>query len=160
MNRFKQLLIDKDLSAYWKQMDQLEQERIYCRHGLTHALDVARIGYILILEEQKAISKELFYTTALLHDLGRIKQYENGVSHHEAGVKIACEFLEKYGYTVDEIALICDAISSHKHGPDEEAYVLADVLYRADKLSRNCFACQAQDTCYWAQEKRNQTIEF
>ncbi len=160
MKRFKQLLQDEELLQLWQRMEELEKERIYCRHGLSHALDVARIGYIIILEEQYGISKEIFYTTALLHDLGRVLQYEKGISHHEAGVQIAREYLVRHGFKENEIELICDAISSHKHGPEHSAYQLADVLYRGDKLSRNCFACKAQDTCYWAQEKRNQTIEI
>ena len=32
------------------------------------------------------------------------------------------------------------------------------VLYRADKLSRNCFLCDAREDCYWPEERKNRTI--
>ena len=32
------------------------------------------------------------------------------------------------------------------------------VLYKADKLSRNCFACKMYDACYWTEETKNHTI--
>ena len=35
---------------------------------------------------------------------------------------------------------------------------LADYLYRADKLSRNCFVCKAKDKCKWSEEKKNATL--
>ncbi len=169
MNKFNELIGDSELLSMYERMDELESDRIYCRHGITHSLDVARIGYIMMIEEEirlcdeekLAISdKELIYITALLHDLGRIKQYEDGESHHKAGVEIAKHFLEKHGFDKRETELILDAIASHKHGEGELSYRLSEVLYRADKLSRNCFSCEAADTCYWENEKRNMKLMF
>ncbi|MGI6684337.1 MAG: HD domain-containing protein [Bacillota bacterium] len=63
--------------------EQQEINREFCCHQMQHALDVARIYYILFLEKyQDGISsdlknmsvdqtKELIYATALLHDIGR-----------------------------------------------------------------------------------------
>lgn len=160
MNRVDKLLADSGVKELFFRMDELEKDRIYCKHGIEHALDVARIGYLMILEKQLPIEKELFYVTAILHDLGRVAQYENGASHHEAGVEVAKEILGRLDFSQDEIGLITSAIATHRHGPQEPSYQLAFVLYKADKLSRNCFCCQAVDTCYWKEDARNASILY
>ncbi len=43
------------------------------------------LPYIRALEENYPVSKELIYCTALLHDIGRARQYEDGTPHDEAG---------------------------------------------------------------------------
>ena len=67
----------------------LEADREFCRHTPEHFLDVARLAYIRALEENYSVSKELIYCTALLHDIGRARQYEDGTPHDEAGAAIA-----------------------------------------------------------------------
>ena len=63
----------------WKlhieQLKEAEKDRIFCKHGIEHLLDVARIAYIENLEENCDISKEMIYAAALLHDIGRFLQY-------------------------------------------------------------------------------------
>ena len=51
-------------------LQKAEQERIYCNHTMEHFLDVARICYIMVLQDRAEISRELIYGAALLHDLG------------------------------------------------------------------------------------------
>ena len=51
---------------------QLESGRIFCRHGIDHLLDVARIMWIKNLEEQLEFDREVIYATALLHDIGKM----------------------------------------------------------------------------------------
>ena len=67
----------------------LEADREFCRHTPEHFLDVARLAYIRALEENYSVSKELIYCSALLHDIGRARQYEDGTPHDEAGAVIA-----------------------------------------------------------------------
>ena len=55
-----------------------EEERIFCRHDMSHFLDVARLSWIENLEKGLGIEKELIYAAALLHDCGRFRQYEDG----------------------------------------------------------------------------------
>ena len=71
----------------------LETDREFCRHTPEHFLDVARLAYIRALEENAPVSKELIYCTALLHDIGRARQYEDGTPHDEAGAAIAGQIL-------------------------------------------------------------------
>ena len=161
MDRFNQLLHDNEVIACYKRLDLLEQNRIYCRHGLCHALDVARIGYIMMLEaEDVPVSKELFYVMALLHDLGRVAQYEQGTPHHEAGVRLAEHLLSKYAFAEEEKTAVCEAIAGHndKAGDNitcDNMSGVAEYLYLADKRSRNCFCCAAVDSCNWSEEKKN-----
>ena len=137
----------------------LEADRIFCCHGLTHFLDVARIAWIMTLEGQLAIKKDIVYGAALLHDLGRYRQYEAGIPHYQASAELAEAILPDAGYTADETALIVEAIRQHGAEPCTRGQ-LAQILYDADKLSRNCFQCNAQAECKWPEEKRNKTILY
>ena len=76
-----------------------EEDRIYCHHDMTHFLDVARIASILAIEEKINVDRELIYTAALLHDIGRDEQYINGIAHEEASGDIAVKIMKDCGYT-------------------------------------------------------------
>ncbi|MCM1497569.1 MAG: HD domain-containing protein [Clostridium sp.] len=145
-------------------IDRLEEGRIFCRHGIGHSLDVARILYILVLEQNIALSKDILYATALLHDIGRAAEYEESKSHHQEGARMAAAILTDCGYTKEETARICNAIISHKcrqtDEGDEAQDILPQLLYEADKLSRNCYDCKAREECYWQEEQRNHMITY
>lgn len=153
---------------YQKEMEKierLERERIYCGHGLEHQLDVARVAYILALEEKREIPRYVIYGMALLHDLGRGMQYEEGVPHEQASVFLATEILPECGYTKTETDLILKVIGNHRkeincQGKAQESIeeTLSRLLYMADKRSRNCVTCQAKESCHWAEEKKNNNI--
>jgi len=150
-----------------QRIDDMEVNRIFCCHGVNHSLDVARILYILVLEQGLSYDKDIVYAAALLHDIGRGLQYEENVSHHEVGAQLAKEILTDCDYNEDEIAMITEAIAGHHTGglhlESKEGnvdYLFKDLFYQADKLSRNCFDCKASEECYWAQEKRNLQIRY
>ena len=73
----------------YQKLQEKEADRIYCRHGIDHLLDVARIAYIHNLEESDGYSKAVIYAAALLHDIGRYEQYEWGIPHEKSGERIA-----------------------------------------------------------------------
>lgn len=133
---------------------RLEKDRRYCGHGMQHLLDVARAGWILVLENDYPLSKDVVYATALLHDIGKGRQYEFGTPHHLASSEVAEPVLRDCGYSDCEIADILYAIRLHRKPSDEE-FPLVQILYTADKRTRLCFACQAQDDCNWSAEKKN-----
>ena len=120
-------------------------------------MSVARIAYILAMEEGLRLRKDVIYGAALLHDAGRYTPEEKEMSHHAAGALYARGVLEKAGYTKEETDLMCNAIREHKD-PGDRRDTLDSVLYRADKLSRNCFLCDAREECYWSEERKNHTI--
>ena len=136
----------------------LESDREFCRHTPEHFLDVARLAYIRALEENYSVSKELIYCTALLHDIGRARQYEDGTPHDEAGAVIAEQILKELGFSPEEIQAIVSAIRGHRAETNQT--ILGQLIYRADKKSRNCFSCKAEPECYWSSAKKNMTIQY
>lgn len=141
------------------EIQRLEKERIFCKHDTNHFLAVARIAYIENLENNLNISKELIYASALLHDIGRHKQYLEGIRHDKASMMIAKEILKDCDFTIAETDEILLAIDSHRNKETVSKNDLAGIIYRADKKSRNCLFCLVQDECNWSKEKKNLLIE-
>lgn len=139
------------------EIELLEKDRIYCLHGLEHAMSVARIAYILALEEYVSIRKDIIYASALLHDLGRAAQYKSNLDHTEESVKIAEQILPECGFGEEEISHIIPAIRSHG---EENGVGLASLLQRADKLSRMCLVCKSIATCKWKRNELNLNILY
>ena len=137
-----------------------EAGRCFCRHDMTHFLDVARIGMILNLEERQNIDKELIYAAGLLHDLGKHRQYDEGIPHEKAGAEIAPIILRECGFNEKETGVIIQAILAHRDSASAEAGGLTGILYRADKASRACFCCKAEQECNWKRERKNLTIKY
>ena len=80
--------------SFYQRLEELEKDRVFCRHQMNHLLDVARIAYILDLKMNLGIGQDLIYTAALLHDIGKCRQYEEGIPHVIAGAGIAGQILE------------------------------------------------------------------
>ncbi len=139
-----------------EELNYLENDRKFCNHTLEHFLDVARIAYITVLEKGLNYSKDMIYSIALLHDIGRVLEYNNGVDHHEGSVIIAEELLQDTSFNKEEKALIIKSIKEHRKESEDE---LSKIIYKSDKLSRNCFNCRAYKECYWKEDKKNKCIK-
>lgn len=100
--------------TYYRRLEEAEQGRIFCRHQMTHLLDVARIAYIRSLEEGLGLDREVIYAAAVLHDIGKVLQYEEGIPHEITGEKIAAEILDglagENAFSETEKAMILTAI--------------------------------------------------
>ncbi len=140
-----------------KSLKEYEKDREFCNHTIEHFIDVARIAYIMVLEENLNISKEVIYAIGLLHDIGRVKQYEEGISHDIASGELSKEILKETNFTADEINIILSGIASHRKESDKR---LEEIIYKADKLSRQCFNCKVKRECYWKDEKKNLAIKY
>jgi len=137
-----------------------EKTRIFCKHDMAHFLDVARIAWIFNLEENLGISREIIYAAAILHDIGKYEQYINDIPHESASVLIAHDVLKDCGFDDSEIQMILSAIETHR---DEKQMIhkhLNRILYRADKMSRSCFTCDAKSSCNWDLRKMNMNIKY
>ena len=88
MNYVDRLIQNEKYLETMGQIHEMERQRIYCHHGFNHLLDVARIAYLINLEMEFGYEKEFLYLCALLHDIGRAKEYSTGVSHEKAGVEL------------------------------------------------------------------------
>lgn len=156
MERIQPIVQHPRFQDWLRQMDALEAERIYCRHGLPHLLDVARIAALLAVERGASYPRDMIYAAALLHDLGRLAQYTSGIPHAQAGVPMAQTLLHETAFTAQEQEEILRAVSFHRTGDTSDS--LAQIIFEADHASRMCFACDAADTCYWSAQRRNQTV--
>lgn len=161
--RFQKIMKHPLFEQSMNRIVQMEKERIYCKHGMEHCLDVARICTLLFVKNNQEADRDLIYGIALLHDLGRSQEGD----HSEASVKMAKTILPECGYEENETELICQVIESHsgripkatmEQLLQQKELELKEYFKMADQLSRNCFCCQASDTCKWAESERNQTI--
>lgn len=181
MNRVNNIINDKAFRAELLRINEYEKERIYCRHGINHLMDVARIAYIHALEKPYEIDKEIIYAAALLHDIGRGVQYETGEEHDVAGIRIAGDILSRSGFTDNECRLILAAAAGHRGYTDNKcsgsksdkeimnanifsgdleaaAEEFASLIKNADNESRQCFMCNASDTCKWSDSRKNHRL--
>ena len=160
MERIDRILHNSVFQEHVAKNQAAEADRCFCRHDMEHFLAVARIGMILNLEDKLGFPRELIYAAALLHDLGRHRQYEEGIPHEEAGAEIAQEIMKQCGFSVWETKAIADAITHHRNGKNGGRPDLGGLLFRADKLSRSCFCCEVAKECNWKQEKKNLSIRY
>lgn len=161
MDRINRILRHPLYKECIKKNEMAEAERCFCHHDIEHFLAVARIAMLLNLEEGLNISKDMVYGAALLHDCGRYKQYRENIPHDEASVAIARRILPECGYEEDEIEAIVTAISTHRSSSAKERKdALADILYRADKMSRNCAFCKEHEECNWPQERKDRPVYY
>ena len=161
MERVNAILVHPLYQKYYRRLEKLEQGRIFCRHQMPHLLDVARIAYITSLEHNMGLEKELVYAAAILHDIGKCAQYEEGIPHEQAGEQFAAEILaalpEDHAFSGEEKKRILTAIRGHRK-LRENPEPLEWLLYTGDKASRMCFTCPAEGECDWSTEKKNMEI--
>ena len=134
-----------------------EKTRAFCKHDFSHLMDVARICYIINLEENLNIDKDLIYVTALLHDLGRADEVDTGINHSILSQEIAKVILKDLNFDDFSKQRIINAIKNHRTKEKNDDRFI-EIFYKADKLSRMCFRCPARSICNWSEEKKNKTV--
>lgn len=147
---------------FYKKLSKAEINRSFCRHQMSHYLNVARIAYIYNLEQNLGFRKEVIYAAAILHDIGKYKQYKKKIPHEIASAEIAEVILndlpEAY-FTEEEKKQIVRAVLEHRK-MKEDMSDLGRLLYISDKKSRACYMCPAELECDWSIEKKNMEIEI
>lgn len=99
-------------------------------HGVHHTLDVLRMaGEIAGHEGVGRRDTVLLKTAALFHDCGFVKNEHKG--HEMAGCQIAQETLPGFGYSEDDIAVICGMIMATRI-PQSPSNLLESILCDAD----------------------------
>lgn len=160
MERIDKILKHDLFIANLARNEEAEKDREFCRHNMIHFLDVARIGRIINVEEDMGLDVEMIYAAALLHDIGKHLQYTHRIPHEKASAEIAPEILKDCGFDDKETGVIIDAILSHRDSEIKDQRNLRGILYRADKLSRACFACKMQEECNWKDDKKNLRVGY
>ena len=170
MERVNQILHHPAYVEYIQKIKIHEEDRIFCKHDMVHFLDVCRIAENLWLRqclENKDIREDFasnmdmkahIYATGLLHDIGRWQEYEEGVPHEVASAHLAESILIDCGFDENIRKEILLAISNHRNKDIKEENTLSGWIYRADKLSRACYACEAEKDCDWSKIKKNLKI--
>lgn len=151
------LFQNEDYQKYLENINVYEENREFCGHDLSHFLSVARIATIKSLEAGLSIPRDLIYTTALLHDIGRFVQYKDKTPHEIASHALAVLLLESLDFNTNEKAQILDAILNHRN---PEAQGFSHIFYESDKLSRECFSCPVAAQCDWSAKKKNLLIRY
>ncbi len=101
-------------------LDKLEKElpKYLYYHNVKHTVDVVTevelIGWAEGCTDHEIL---LLKTAGLFHDAGHTIGYDD---HEEFGCNMAKEFLPKYGYTEEQIEMICEIIMSTKMPPKPE----------------------------------------
>ncbi len=151
MDRCTNIIENRQYQLYLSKNEEQESERVFCGHHFEHLLAVARLTYLLLLEEgQPFISREIAYAAGLLHDIARWQEYQTGADHAEASSKLAGPILEKAGFLLSERQLIQKAISQHRSMDNDSQHTspLSRALRKADQYSRLCFKCDERSNCY------------
>lgn len=105
--------------------------------------------------------EEVIYAAAFLHDIGKYRQYAEGIPHEKASAEIAEVILEELPEELlskEEKVSILRAILGHRR-EREDMEVLERLIYNSDKRSRKCFTCKMQKECDWEYQKKNFTVE-
>ena len=143
MARLEAIYRDEMWLSCMAEIEAAEDERRYCKHDISHLMDVARIAYIYSLEEDLKLARDVIYA--------------------EAGAIAAAEILSRSHFTENERAAIINSIRNHRGSncvSEDSSNALQVIIKRADKQSRLCFACEASETCNWSEEKKNHSIEY
>ncbi len=144
----------------YHEIEKEELNRVFCRHDMSHFLDVARLMMILNIKEKLHINEEIIYATALLHDIGRHVQYRQGIGHEISSAQIAPQILDDCPFSGAEKQQIIQAILKHRDKKTATEQNLNGLLYRADKMSRACFCCKVEPICNWPIDKKNLTLKY
>lgn len=124
------------MSAKLKIIDFVQKELSSFNKG-AHTLDHIKRVYDLSMQigEGMSISTRVVQAAALLHDVGRPKESELGVSHSILSGEMSKPLLQELRYTETEIEQIIDAIRTHRFSEGIEPNSLeGKILSDADKL--------------------------
>ena len=174
MERVNRILRHPDFIRLQEELDRLEADRRFCRHGMQHLIDTARLAYLFALESSADLPKDVIYAAALLHDIGRAEQYRNGTPHDVAGCAAAEPILAECGFAEEERDMILTAIGSHRKeksrvsGGAENRAGEAEQIAEGSGTQKKAMAKEAlaailyhaEAECNWAKEKKNMTLEY
>src|ERR1043165_9717733 len=107
-------------------------------HNVSHTKDVVKHAEELAIEENIS-GKEmtLLLTAAVLHDSGFLETY---TGHEEVSCSIAEKLLPEYGYSQEDIEVICNLIMATRLPRKEIDSKMADILCRSEerRVGKEC----------------------
>ncbi len=148
MELVQRILNHPQFKKYMELNSKAEKDRKFCLHDTQHVMDVARVAYIISLENKYDLDKEIIYITALLHDIAKWKQYSQKADHATEGAVLAREILEDLNIDKGDTEMILNAIAMHRK-KEGHSTPLSKVLYEGDKSCRQCVSCSMVEECNW-----------
>lgn len=123
-------------------MDLIEQTREYVSEILadepsTHDMShIERVENVCMrIREKEGGDEQVLRLAALLHDVGIMKEHQQGGDHAQYSAEIAQEFLTVAGADKDLIEHVTSCIRSHRFSSGLEAQTLeAKILQDADRI--------------------------
>jgi uncharacterized protein len=168
MDRVNAIINNKEFQDWIVANNQAEYGSQYCRHGLEHAFDVARIAYELWLDNSgNPVAKDIVYAAALLHDIGYWSKFEdlteNSADDEDieeespfvVAASLAEEILFSAGY---HPAVITEILKAIKNMDTDSKEGLSVILRKANEMSRPCFICPMVEKC--SKEPKNKRLEY
>ena len=151
IKRVNRILSNPLFMQYMEINQAAEAGSAFCKHDVSHMLDVARIAQLYNIKKRLGFSIELIYAAALLHDITKGLQIMEGVPHNESAIAPSTKILQDAEFCTDEVECVIAAILNHRKGPKKSTkfYAFSRLIYKADKLSRNCFLCKCT-SCDWS----------
>ena len=102
-------------------------------HTLDHTIRVNSLS--LTLSEGLNVNTRVLEAATLLHDIGRPKEDETGISHSILSGRIGEVILKELGYAPNEINQVVEAIRTHRFSEGiEPTSIEGQILSDADKL--------------------------
>ncbi len=158
----EEVLTHPKYAAYLSRLTELEKDRKFCKHDEIHFFEVYDLMSALNEQNACGYTDAMLFACAYFHDIGRVLEYEEGISHNEASAALCREILLSLGWNENEIEEVCGAILSHGNRKFVEQrllertkiHTLADLLSYADQMTRRCFACEMRDVCHWKEEEK------
>ncbi|MFX1579964.1 MAG: HD domain-containing protein [Promethearchaeota archaeon] len=120
-----------------REIEEFAREKIEGNSRGAHAFNHVKRVYALSIKIGKEMGANLkiLGAAALLHDVGRPKERETGVSHSILSGEISHEILLKVRYDAEEIKSVVDAIRTHRFSEGLEPNSLeGKILSDVDKL--------------------------
>ena len=129
MDRVDRIIYNDEYRRLMETVRNKETDRIFCRHGFEHCLDVARIAYIMNIEQGYAIDREIIYAAALLHDVVE----DTEITFEDLTGEFPEEVVEALRYlTRDKSMNYFDYIRNIRKNPIAKKVKQADLLHNSD----------------------------
>jgi uncharacterized protein len=124
---------ERDIEDKLKNFVREELSKSGGAHRFDHILRVHKIA--MHIGEQEGANMRVLSAAAILHDVGRPREKEEGISHSILSGTMSKGILAELGYQQYEIASIIDAIRTHRFSEGLEPNSLeGQILSDADKL--------------------------
>jgi uncharacterized protein len=123
--------------SYIERIDSFVEQEMTQSDAGAHAYDHMKRVFSLAMRIGAILDANLrvLGAAALLHDVGRAKEEETGVSHSIVSGEMSVEILEEVGFTQDEIQSVRDVIRTHRFSEGLTPTSLeGEILSDADKL--------------------------